>query len=244
MKKRFFFTVFLIILQNVTFSQSIEFSKDSLHISGDGAFSDIYDSLFLYNTGASDLIIDSIYSNKIYGYPVDIYSGDTSYLFYLGFDKIFEDIIISPGDSVKLIFYMPDLCPICEGSSPFQNFSDTLYFLSNALNYPVYTIYIDGEGYVSVGENPLPVKDYSLEQNYPNPFNPHTRISYAVYKPGVVRIIVYDILGRVISAPVNEFKSVGRYTLDFDASGLPSGIYFYQMKINDFIETNKMILMR
>ncbi|MFZ6033653.1 MAG: hypothetical protein ACOYVE_10135 [Melioribacter sp.] len=121
MKKRFFLVAaFLITLQNVIFSQSIEFSKDSLHISGDGAFGDIYDSLFLYNAGASDLIIDSIYSNKIYGYPVEIYSRDTSYLFYLGFDKIFKDIIISPGDSVKLIFYTPDLCPICEGATPFQ----------------------------------------------------------------------------------------------------------------------------
>lgn len=88
------------------------------------------------------------------------------------------------------------------------------------------------------------VSEFVLQQNYPNPFNPTTNISYSVSKPSYVSIILYDLLGREVSKIVNEYKSTGNYTIVFDGSVLSSGIYFYQMKANDFIETKKMILLR
>lgn len=85
---------------------------------------------------------------------------------------------------------------------------------------------------------------FALYQNYPNPFNPSTRISYSISKPCHVSIIIYDILGRDVCTLVNEEKPTGNYLIDYDGSGMTSGIYFYQMKVADFIETKKMILLK
>jgi predicted secreted protein len=85
--------------------------------------------------------------------------------------------------------------------------------------------------------------DYKLYQNYPNPFNPTTKISYSVLKSGHVMIKIYNILGQEIQILVNKFQNAGYYTCDFNASNLPSGIYFYQFKVgNNIIETKKMLL--
>jgi outer membrane protein assembly factor BamB len=88
------------------------------------------------------------------------------------------------------------------------------------------------------------IKEYKLNQNYPNPFNPSTTINYSVAKKGNVSIIIFDALGREIATLVNEEKSVGSYKVNFNAELLTSGIYFYQMKANDFFQTKKMILLR
>ena len=88
------------------------------------------------------------------------------------------------------------------------------------------------------------INDYALFQNYPNPFNPNTKISYSLSQQSVVSIVVYDVLGRIISTLVNEEKPKGNYSIDFDGSGLSSGIYYYQMKVNDFVDTRKMMLLR
>jgi hypothetical protein len=91
--------------------------------------------------------------------------------------------------------------------------------------------------------NKLPT-EYELNQNYPNPFNPSTTIRYSLVQPELVRIKVYDILGREVKTLVNELKQTGSYEVQFDASGLASGIYFYKLQIGSFVETKKMILLR
>jgi hypothetical protein len=68
-----------------------------------------------------------------------------------------------------------------------------------------------------------------LLQNYPNPFNPATVIKYSVSEPQLVTLKVYDLLGRQISVLVNEIKQPGNYTVEFDASRLPTGVYFYHL---------------
>jgi hypothetical protein len=85
---------------------------------------------------------------------------------------------------------------------------------------------------------------FRLEQNYPNPFNPVTRITYTVPATSNISLIVYDALGREIKSLVNEEKSPGNYTVQFDGTDLSSGIYFYVMKANNFIETKKLILLK
>jgi len=92
-------------------------------------------------------------------------------------------------------------------------------------------------------ETTLPT-EFSLEQNYPNPFNPSTKIQYSVPQFSNVLIKVFDILGSEIETLVNEEKSVGSYEVEFDASKLVSGIYFYQLRAGSFVETKKMILLR
>ncbi|MBI2428903.1 MAG: T9SS type A sorting domain-containing protein [Ignavibacteriales bacterium] len=86
--------------------------------------------------------------------------------------------------------------------------------------------------------------DYALDQNYPNPFNPNTTISYSLPKDGIVVIKIYDALGREVRTLVNEFKSTGRYTADFDASRLASGIYIYKLVSGDYSAVKKMILLK
>jgi hypothetical protein len=86
--------------------------------------------------------------------------------------------------------------------------------------------------------------EYKLAQNYPNPFNPTTKISYALPKAGNVELKIFDILGREVTTLVNEYKTAGSYTVQFDASKLASGVYFYRIKAGDFTASKKMLLVK
>jgi hypothetical protein len=88
------------------------------------------------------------------------------------------------------------------------------------------------------------VSDFALEQNYPNPFNPITNISYSIKDAGLVNIKVFDLLGQQVAELVNEEKEAGYYSITFDASKLPSGIYLYTINSRSFIQTRKMLLMK
>ena len=85
---------------------------------------------------------------------------------------------------------------------------------------------------------------YNLYQNYPNPFNPVTTIKYQVPKSGLITLKIYDILGQEVTTLVNENKVIGFFEVNFDASRLPSGVYIYQLRVNDFIASKKMILLK
>ncbi|MEJ2543486.1 MAG: T9SS type A sorting domain-containing protein [Calditrichaceae bacterium] len=91
--------------------------------------------------------------------------------------------------------------------------------------------------------NELPT-EYSLSQNYPNPFNPTTTINFALPKSGLTKIIVYDLLGRKIQTLINKKVEVGYHSVNFDASDLPGGIYFYRIKSGYFTETKRMLLIK
>jgi hypothetical protein len=86
--------------------------------------------------------------------------------------------------------------------------------------------------------------EYSLYQNYPNPFNPVTNIKYSIVKATDVSIKVYDILGNEIETLVNEFHKPGFYNIQFNASNLSSGVYFYRIIAENFISTKKLILLK
>ena len=83
---------------------------------------------------------------------------------------------------------------------------------------------------------------FSLSQNYPKPFNPTTNINYSIPKSGFVNLKVFDVLGREVATLVNGTKVAGNYTVDFDGSGLSSGVYFYRIEAGDFISMKKMML--
>jgi photosystem II stability/assembly factor-like uncharacterized protein len=102
---------------------------------------------------------------------------------------------------------------------------------------------------VTSAENEIDVvNDFILFQNYPNPFNPKTSIQYAISSMQFVTLKVYDVLGNEIAILVNEEKQPGTYEVEFiSASGiqdLVSGVYFYQLKAGNFVETKKMILLK
>lgn len=85
---------------------------------------------------------------------------------------------------------------------------------------------------------------YELSQNYPNPFNPSTKINFSLPKQGFVTLKIYDVLGKQVAELVNEIKPAGFYAVDFNASALASGIYFYRIESVDFIETKRMMLIK
>ncbi|MCJ7552803.1 MAG: T9SS type A sorting domain-containing protein [Ignavibacteriaceae bacterium] len=85
---------------------------------------------------------------------------------------------------------------------------------------------------------------YKAFQNYPNPFNPSTRISWQSPVGSWQTLKIYDVLGNEVVTLVDEYKSAGRYEVEFDASNLSSGIYFYKLRAGSFVETKKMILLK
>jgi hypothetical protein len=92
-----------------------------------------------------------------------------------------------------------------------------------------------------IGKVPLV---YSLSQNYPNPFNPETKITFSIPIKGFTTLNIYDIMGREIKTLVNEIKDVGEYEIKFSAKDFSSGLYFYRIQCNNFVNTKKMVLLR
>ncbi len=86
--------------------------------------------------------------------------------------------------------------------------------------------------------------EFALYQNYPNPFNPSTNIKYSVPELSFVNIKVFSLIGEEIAELVNEELQGGNYEVNFSATNLPSGTYFYRLQAGSFVETKKMILMK
>ena len=108
--------------------------------------------------------------------------------------------------------------------------------------------YTDNNGQIVVdvkenNSNKTPAS-FALYQNYPNPFNPNTKISYTIPTASNIRIIVYNYLGQTVKVLENGFKIAGNYSINFDASNLPSGIYLYKLEAGQFSQVKKMILMK
>lgn len=113
-------------------------------------------------------------------------------------------------------------------------------------NYQIWTVPISFSPNF-INENDIAPDFFSLEQNYPNPFNPTTRISWQSPISAHTTLKVFDILGNEISTLVDEYREAGKYHIDFNGVdtrrgvSIPSGVYFYQIKIGNFIETRKMV---
>ena len=87
-------------------------------------------------------------------------------------------------------------------------------------------------------------QNFELEQNYPNPFNPSTVIKYQIPIDGLVTLKIYDVLGREVTTLVNEHKNTGSYDVTFNASKLASGVYLYQLKVNEYMSTKKLSILK
>ena len=97
---------------------------------------------------------------------------------------------------------------------------------------------------VSVKDETIEPSSFVLFQNYPNPFNPGTSIQYAVGSSQYVQLKVYDILGNEVATLVDEYKPAGTYEVTWYSENLPSGVYFYTLKANDYMKTKKMVIMK
>ena len=87
-------------------------------------------------------------------------------------------------------------------------------------------------------------EEYNLFQNYPNPFNPSTNIKFDIPKTSNVKITIYDNLGKIIEALVDKKLSAGSYEVDWNASSYPSGVYFYKLVTDEFVDTKKMLFLK
>jgi len=196
------------------------------------------DSL-IYINDVSDFTFNMLYDNYIYVDSVlkadslaKAFAGNTTSSTY--YAKMWE---LSKGFTTKL-------------------FKDA----SHKLTCLIYTAWINAGSPVSVEDENMPQSPitFNLYQNYPNPFNPSTTIKFSI--PNVtlslssraesrdegsrVQLKVFDVLGKEVVTLVNEEKPAGNYEINFDASGLSSGIYFYKLSTGTFMETKKMILLR
>ena len=127
----------------------------------------------------------------------------------------------------------------------------TAYFFKENLNNGAYNYYlkqIDNDGTTSNSPTITAIVNspliYFLGQNYPNPFNPSTVISYELAKEEDVILTVYNTIGKEIVILVNEIQNAGQHQINFDASKLKSGIYFYTLKAGNFKQTKKMLLIK
>ncbi|MBN8586346.1 MAG: T9SS type A sorting domain-containing protein [Ignavibacteria bacterium] len=96
---------------------------------------------------------------------------------------------------------------------------------------------------VTILSTEIPDK-FALEPNYPNPFNPVTKINFDIPNQSNAKIIIYDLLGREITTLVNEQLKPGSYSVDWDGTGFASGVYFYSLITEGFVETNRMVLVK
>ncbi len=228
---------------NFTNAQQIAVSKDSLFFPT--YFS--YDTLFVYNTGSEDLLIDSLFSvHEEYSYRLDVFASDTIHYVVDGGHDPFH-LTIKPADSAMFVFEAPDLCSICKVSSTQQYFEDSLIFMSNSLTDDSLLIFSYGEGYPSALpdiENQIP-KDYALFQNYPNPFNASTQIRYRIPLKSFVRLEIYNSSGQKVTTLIAANQTPGTYSVIWNANGFASGIYYCRLQTNNkIVGVKKLVLLK
>ncbi|HQY20108.1 MAG TPA: T9SS type A sorting domain-containing protein [Ignavibacteria bacterium] len=114
---------------------------------------------------------------------------------------------------------------------------------TGGFNMECYTAVVDGTVGVSHINNLVP-DEFVLSQNYPNPFNPETKIAYSIPVKGHVSLKIYNSIGKEVASLVNRSQNSGNYEVRFDGASLNSGVYFYKIQVNDFVQTKKMILLK
>ena len=151
-------------------------------------------------------------------------------------------------DNLQGTFTTPDLL---QGTVSSNRFINGQFFQSDRLNFFAKRGGHAGQSFIFLNEMSTGVqakgdipREFSLSQNYPNPFNPMTTIEYTLPQPAHVELKVYDLQGREVQRLVNDRKERGKYSVQFNAANLPSGVYFYQLRAGEFIATKKLILLR
>jgi hypothetical protein len=112
-------------------------------------------------------------------------------------------------------------------------------------NFDIYESGFNTTGLVAITNNETTTPNsFTLSQNYPNPFNPSTKVDFSIPKSSFVKLTINDVLGKEKSILVNEQLSAGSYSVNFNASSLPSGVYFYKIIAGSFTDSKKMILIK
>jgi len=202
-----------------------------------------------------DLMIAGERNGQIYdleyqgsGDPADSSNWQLSVLF-----DIWEESGLSPQDTVILT---PRMFYGSPAGDMDNDGKDEYVFVNYSCDFSVWPddkyVWIIESNVVTDVENPNKIipANYNLEQNYPNPFNPSTKIKYSVSNSNenqnlsLVKLSIYDVLGKEVKTLVNERKQAGTYQVTFNADDLPSGIYFYKLQSGNFTQVKKMTLLK
>ena len=122
-----------------------------------------------------------------------------------------------------------------------KNNNDNAYLTPSVWSH-TYVGKYDGD--ILSTEEDIVASTFALERNYPNPFNPTTTIQYSLGLAGPTKLMIYDVLGRELVKLVDEYRPAGAHKVTWNASNMPSGVYFYRLESANFTRTQKMILMK
>ncbi|MEO8209345.1 MAG: T9SS type A sorting domain-containing protein [bacterium] len=208
---------------NIVYCTVSGFGSPHIFKSTDAGVSWINISNGLPDVPTSSVIIDPSFSNHIYiGNDIGVYlttnNGSQWQEFQTGIQDAAVVMDLSISEANKKIR------AVTHGKGIFERnlFSNTV-------------------GINNISEN---VEDFQLEQNYPNPFNPTTVIGYTLIENRFISLIVYNVLGNKIATLVSENQNAGSYSVEWDGSNYPSGVYFYKLTTGDFFHIKKMTLLK
>ncbi len=201
----------------VTTGWNIAFAPTSYTVPGTGWQLITLASPFYYTAG-SNLLIEVCYNNADYTQYSTVNSTSAPGMFWGRYADLTE-----PGDGCTATTWSSTTAPTGRANTRF----------------------VFNPGPTLAGNNNIESPSvYSLSQNYPNPFNPVTKINYSIPKQGLVMLKVFDILGREVKTLVNDIKTVGSYSVDFNGSELSSGVYFYRLQSAEFTDIKRMLLIK
>jgi hypothetical protein len=241
------FLVVLIIMLNVSVSPQqpqdsifVNISGDTVHIWNTGALENCAssfrmdvafseDTIFVIEVDTTDMYVPCLCYYELCSSITGLQSG-----FYIV--KIYRDLPLIFPDTLLYI-----------GSTSFTYSGSSIPFITKSYQS-------DCDPITSIEENGSAPDEFELFQNHPNPFNPNTVIGYQLPVSGNVLLKVYDVLGNEVATLVNGQVEAGKHKIDYDASGLKSGVYFYKLvvsalqskdgKAGEFVDTKKMILLK
>ena len=202
-------------------------NSGNIFIGGGGLFSssDCGDSWELTNL-TDTVFINSLAQNSLNYIFASIYGSSTDLTYSTDNGQNWQTISATSAPQYLLAFDPDDHLFGGGANGLFYNLSPTYVFDDNCLN----------------------IKSYILSQNYPNPFNPSTKISWQMPVSSWQTLKVYDVLGNEVATLVDEYKNAGSYEVEFKSTvgnrQLANGVYFYQLKAGDYLETKKMILLK
>ena len=183
---------------------------------------------------ASLNFVDTVYFRSFYSYRDSLFTNTTTVVvppgpsnYYLP-TAVLDTNLLKSGWIFRYNLIATDKCFVPDtGSTPDTGYYSCLWY-----------------GPTSITDKNIIPLDFSLYQNYPNPFNPNTLISYSIPSGSNIKLIIYNTVGQTIKILENGYKNAGKYSINFSASDLPSGIYFYKLEAGLFSQVKKMILLK
>lgn len=194
--------------------------------------------------GAGNDYIYSVWQTSDGGY---ILGGSTE-----SFGAINGNVYVIKTDSTgDMLWYWNYGGPGEDGAASIRQTPDSGYIIAGSTtsfgaggNDAFITRFTSDQTSIAEDGNPFLPAKLSLSPNYPNPFNARTTISFELAEPGEINIVIYDLLGKKVATLLNGYYEGGRYKIDFEASGLSSGVYFYRLRARELVESRRMVLLK